>query len=58
MTKIEADPIAAALETAQLIASKNPQAIRAAKAIINEAPYVSEADALLRESELQEEIIV
>ncbi len=57
VTKIEADPIAAALETAQLIASKNPQAIRAAKAIINEAPYVSEADALLRESELQEEII-
>lgn len=57
VTQIHADPLAAAMETAALIATKNPIAMRANKMIINKAAYLSPADALMLESEVQQEII-
>jgi len=57
VTKITEDPIAAAFETAALIASKNPDSIKANKDILNQAAYLSEAEALLLESRVQEDII-
>ncbi len=57
VTKIADDPLKAAFETAALIATKNPDAVRANKAILNQAAYMSEADILLMESRIQENII-
>ena len=52
-TKVSADPLADALETAKLIATKSPHAIRAGKALLNDAPSMSRADALKLETALQ-----
>jgi len=52
-TKISVDPLADALETASLIASKSPHAIRAGKALLRDAPGMSRADALKLETALQ-----
>ncbi|MDF1565993.1 MAG: crotonase/enoyl-CoA hydratase family protein [Deltaproteobacteria bacterium] len=52
-TRVCEDPLAEALETARLIASKSPHAIRAGKRLLNEAPAMSVADALVLETELQ-----
>jgi enoyl-CoA hydratase/carnithine racemase len=52
-TKVSEDPLADALETAKLIATKSPHAIRAGKALLNEAPSMSRADALKLETALQ-----
>ena len=52
-TKICADPLADALETAKLIATKSPHAIRAGKALLRDAPRMSRADALKLETALQ-----
>lgn len=52
-TKVSEDPLADALETAKLIATKSPHAIRAGKALLNEAPTMSRADALKLETALQ-----
>lgn len=57
VTQIHDDPLTAAMETATLIATKNPIAMRANKMIINKAAYLSPADALMLESEVQQEII-
>ena len=57
LTQIHDDPLAAAMETAKQIAGKNPHAIRANKMIINEAAYLSPADALMLESEIQQDLI-
>jgi enoyl-CoA hydratase/carnithine racemase len=57
ITRICEDPLAAALETAQQIANRNPDAIRAAKRLLNEANVISPADGLLMESVEQDGII-
>jgi enoyl-CoA hydratase/carnithine racemase len=53
ITRLCADPRAEALATAADIAQKNPDAIRAAKRMLNAAPLASDADALLAESREQ-----
>jgi enoyl-CoA hydratase/carnithine racemase len=52
-TKVSDDPLADALETARLIATKSPHAIRAAKTLLRDAPAMSRADALKLETALQ-----
>jgi enoyl-CoA hydratase/carnithine racemase len=52
-TKVCEDPLADALETAKLIATKSPHAIRAGKALLRDAPRMSRADALKLETALQ-----
>jgi enoyl-CoA hydratase/carnithine racemase len=53
VTKISEDPLADALQTAKLIATKSPHAIRAGKALLRDAPGMSRADALKLETALQ-----
>lgn len=53
VTRITADPRAAALETAREIAGKNPDAIRAAKRMFNTLPLATDADGLMAESREQ-----
>ena len=57
VSHIAEDPFAAALEMAQTIASKNPDAIRASKKLLSSAPYLSEAEGLMMEAELQQAVI-
>ncbi len=52
-TKVSEDPLADALETAKLIATKSPHAIRAGKALLNDCVTMSRADALKLETALQ-----
>jgi enoyl-CoA hydratase/carnithine racemase len=52
-TKVCDDPLADALETAKLIASKSPHAIRASKALWNDAPRMTRTDGLKLETALQ-----
>ena len=52
-TRVCDDPLAEALATAKLIASKSPHAIRAGKALFNDARTMSRADALKLETALQ-----
>jgi enoyl-CoA hydratase/carnithine racemase len=52
-TKVCADPLEEALGMAEVIATKSPHAIRAAKKLLNDAPGLSRADALKLETELQ-----
>lgn len=52
-TRVEADPLAAALELARTIAQQSPHAIRAGKRLLDEAPELSVLDAFRLESELQ-----
>lgn len=47
------DPLTAAMELAATIASKSPDAIRAAKALLNRVPELSPAEAFALETELQ-----
>ncbi|MDU1668826.1 MAG: enoyl-CoA hydratase-related protein, partial [Bradyrhizobium sp.] len=56
VTRICADPRAAALETAREIAGKNPDAIRAAKRMLNNLS-VDPGPALLAESVEQQKLI-
>ncbi len=53
VTRVEADPLAAALAMARQIAAQSPHAIRAAKALLNEGPTMSVRDAFELETELQ-----
>jgi enoyl-CoA hydratase/carnithine racemase len=57
VTKIVADPRAAALETAKEIAAKSPDAIRAAKRLLNDAVAVDAASGLMAESVEQQKLI-
>ena len=57
VSHIADDPVAKALEMAQTIASKNPDAIRASKKLLSSAPYLSEAEGLMMEAELQQTVI-
>lgn len=52
-TKVCDDPLAEALKTAELIAKKSPHAIRAGKALWNDAPEMSRTEALKLETALQ-----
>lgn len=52
-TKVCADPLADAIATAELIASKSPHAIRAGKSMLNQVPRMSRGDAFKLETELQ-----
>lgn len=52
-TKVSDDPLGDALETAKLIATKSPHAIRAGKTLLSDAPGMSRADALELETALQ-----
>jgi enoyl-CoA hydratase/carnithine racemase len=53
VTRLSQDPRADALATAREIALKNPDAVRAAKRLLNAAPLASIADALMAESREQ-----
>jgi len=57
ITDIVEDPVAHALSVAHEVANKNPDAIRAAKRILEAAPYQSIAEGLLMESHEQDQII-
>jgi enoyl-CoA hydratase/carnithine racemase len=57
VTRVVADPRAAALETAKEIAAKSPDAIRAAKRLLNDAVAVDAATGLMQESVEQQKLI-
>ncbi|MBS0548086.1 MAG: crotonase/enoyl-CoA hydratase family protein [Proteobacteria bacterium] len=57
VTRLVADPRAAALETAREIAGKSPDAVRAAKRLLNDAVAVDAATGLMAESVEQERLI-
>ena len=57
VTRVEADPRAAAHELAAEIAARSPDAIRRAKRLANEAPKLSAADGLALEEALQRELL-
>ncbi|WP_300378935.1 crotonase/enoyl-CoA hydratase family protein [Henriciella sp.] len=56
-TEVSDKPYERAMELATTIASKNPDAIRANKKIFNSVRQMSDGDALMQESVLQDEII-
>lgn len=57
VTALHKDPLAAARNLAHSIAGRSPDAVRAAKLMINEAWMLPEADALRLEAELQMTIL-
>ena len=57
VTRVITNPIEAALQTAAEIAARNPEAVRAAKRILNNAPFQSPQDILLAESREQDKLI-
>jgi enoyl-CoA hydratase/carnithine racemase len=57
VTRVVDDPLALALETATEIASKNPDAQRANKRLLNAAHQLTDAEGLLMESREQDAII-
>jgi len=57
VTKVCDDPVAEALKVAAEIATRNPDAVRAAKRILNNAPFEDAAATLLAESVEQDGII-
>lgn len=56
-TRLSDDPRRDALETAREVAAKSPHAIRAAKRLLNAAPFVEAADGLIAESVEQQALI-
>lgn len=56
-THVDEDPYAAALALAQVIANKNPAAIRGSKTLCNAIGHMSDQDLLLLESDVQLGII-
>ncbi len=57
VTAIVDDPVAHAYTIAEQIVTKNPQAVRAAKQILDRAPYQTQAEGLLFESVQQDQIL-
>ncbi|RMF17459.1 MAG: crotonase/enoyl-CoA hydratase family protein, partial [Candidatus Dadabacteria bacterium] len=57
VTRVAEDPKAAAMELAQTIASKSPDAIRAGKRLFNAVWHGSDVDGLALEAELQQTLI-
>ena len=56
-TRLVPDPLVAAMELAEVIAARSPDAIRAGKRLIDEAPWLSVRDAFALETELQLKLI-
>lgn len=56
-TRVEVDPLAAALATAREIASKSPSAIEASKRLLSAAVYAGEEEGLVLESVEQDALI-
>lgn len=57
VTHLSDDPHTKAMELAQIIAAKNPHAIRGSKRIYNEMAYASDAELLMAESREQKAVI-
>ncbi len=57
VTRVCDDPLAAAMDTARQIAGRNPDAIRADKLLLSDAPYLDREQGLILESQLQDQII-
>ena len=57
VTRVCENPVEEALKVAAEIADRNPAAIRAAKRLLNNAPFESAAETLLAESVEQDAII-
>jgi enoyl-CoA hydratase/carnithine racemase len=57
VTRVCENPVEAAMSTAREIAARNPEAIRAAKRILNNAPFQTPEQILLAESREQDKII-
>jgi len=57
LTALKDDPLAYAFEIAKQISQRSPSAIRACKALLNQAPYLDAEQGLLMESQLQNTII-
>ena len=57
VTGVDDSPLEAAHDLAATIAERRPEAIRNAKRLLNEAPQLDAAAALLLESELQEQLV-
>ena len=57
VTRVCDDPLAAAMDTAGQIAGRNPDAIRADKQLLSDAPYLDREQGLILESKLQDAII-
>ena len=57
VTGVDDSPVEAAHDLAATIAERRPEAIRNAKRLLNEAPQLDPAGALMLESELQEQLI-
>lgn len=57
VTRVCEDPLADALETARYIATRNPDAIRAGKQLLNAANYLQADEGLMLESKLQDAIL-
>ncbi len=57
VTSIHENPLEHAMSVAKEIVVRNPEAVRAAKYLIDQSYYQSAADGLLMESELQEKIM-
>ncbi|MEM0953229.1 MAG: crotonase/enoyl-CoA hydratase family protein [Pseudomonadota bacterium] len=57
VTRVCDDPLAEAMAVAEGIAGRNPDAIRAAKRLLNSAPYLDMAEGLVAESVEQDAII-
>ena len=56
-TRIEQEPVVAAMQMAKEIAQKSPQAIRAAKRLMNHWSSASDSDLLLAESQEQSQLL-
>lgn len=56
-TRVEADPLAAALMMAETIAHHSPDAVRLGKQLVDRAPQLSPRDALVLETELQMKLL-
>jgi len=57
VTRVCEDPYEAAMDTARYIATRNPDAIRADKQLLNESLYLDEVEGLMLESRLQDAIM-
>lgn len=57
VTEVDADPVARALEIANVLASKSPSAVRAGKALVSFAYQNDEAAVLMEESRAQASLI-
>ena len=57
VTRVCEDPLAEAMKTAHYITTRSPEAIRAGKQLLNDAPYLDREAGLILESRLQKAVI-